>query len=161
MKYLRCIENYGYENRITLNKIYKEIRTRADSDGEEFIYVISDTGKETSCFARRFEVVDYLRVGDIITIRDDLSEDNQGTHGLNESMIACKGKTATITKAINANEFPETIEQEFRIDICNYTWTLENFKGFSKNSKGVWSCKGDEGVPPYTKEIDIFDSFNK
>lgn len=140
---IRCI-NDDFNERLALNKIYK-----VESENEAYyrIKVIDDDGEEyiDGWLKFKFEVVDELRAGDIVTIRSDL---NVGMDVVVSEMVDYAGKDIIIrdfkfNEHHNCNNYYDTKTKFF--------WLPNNFSQI---------CI-DEIIKPKVIDVDIFESFNK
>lgn len=56
-QYVTCIDNRGYESRLTLSKIYLITRTSKRFGPDEFSYTVDDNGHVLEVFSRRFSLI--------------------------------------------------------------------------------------------------------
>lgn len=137
---IRCIKTNSYFSCITKNKIYN---ATLNEGGHEYTLIKNNGDKCNSCSINKFEIVTDIRIGDILTIRNDLEvtlDDN-----ITETMIQFRGIDVRII------DIPDIWDGYYNTDKTGrYHWSLKHFIQTSKESVG-------ELEPT----VDIFDLFNK
>lgn len=57
-QWVTCINNIGYSDRLTINKVYLIIKPCRQLGADEFAYVIDDKGLNIEVFSHRFKLVE-------------------------------------------------------------------------------------------------------
>lgn len=137
----RCIRTLGNDDVTTLNKIYE-----STNYNNNLIKIINDKGNSWHANIRRFEEIDELRKGDIVTVRRNLSTVINPIIDYTEEMEEFEGKQVTISEIVHNAKTYYHIEN----DDENWAWGIDMFDFNLPKQK----------TKPVKEEINIFESFN-